>query len=106
MEQLAQVYELASIDQLRRESTQRLGDTLRSREASPEEHAVRQHRRDRVSRAVDDLPERDRLIVQMYYYKGLNLKEIALVLDVSESRVSQLLSRIRTRLGQVLADAV
>ena len=40
--------------------------------------------------AIDLLPERDKLVLSLYYNEGLTMKEIALVLDVNESRVSQL----------------
>ncbi len=36
------------------------------------------------------LPEKQRLVLSLYYYEDLNLKEIGSVLDVTESRVSQL----------------
>lgn len=36
------------------------------------------------------LPEKQRLVLSLYYYEDLNLKEIGQVLDVTESRVSQL----------------
>ncbi|NBT75911.1 MAG: FliA/WhiG family RNA polymerase sigma factor [Betaproteobacteria bacterium] len=54
-------------------------------------------------RAIEQLPERDQLVMTLYYQDELNLKEIGLVLDVSESRVSQILSanvkKIRKTLG-------
>jgi len=57
-----------------------------------------------VRAAVNDLPERDQLIIDLYYYRDLNFKEIAEVLCVTESRVSQLHSRIRRRMRERLAD--
>ena len=52
---------------------------------------------------IDRLPEREKLVLSLYYDEELNLKEIGLVLGVSESRVSQLHSqaamRLRSRLG-------
>ncbi|HEY8416189.1 MAG TPA: FliA/WhiG family RNA polymerase sigma factor [Thermaerobacter sp.] len=58
----------------------------------------------RLARALAELPERERLIVTLYYYEGLTVKEIAEVLGVSPSRVSQLhtraILRLRARLGE------
>jgi RNA polymerase sigma factor for flagellar operon FliA len=42
---------------------------------------------------VQNLPERDRVIIALYYYEGLTLAEIGMALGVSESRVSQLHTR-------------
>ncbi len=54
--------------------------------------------------AISNLPERERLVLSLYYDEELNLKEIGEVLGVSESRVSQLHSqcaaRLRARLGE------
>ncbi len=46
-----------------------------------------------VAEAIEDLPEKQRLVLSLYYYEDLNLKEIGRVLDVTESRVSQLHSQ-------------
>lgn len=43
-----------------------------------------------IAEAIRDLPEKQRLVLSLYYYEDLNLKEIGKVLDVTESRVSQL----------------
>ncbi len=45
-----------------------------------------------LTEAIDGLPERDRLVISLYYVDELNLREIGEVLGVSESRVSQILS--------------
>jgi len=47
---------------------------------------------------VDKLPERERLVVALYYFEGLTFKEIGRVLGVSESRVYQLHTQAMTRL--------
>jgi RNA polymerase sigma factor for flagellar operon FliA len=59
--------------------------------------------KDVVTKAIENLPERQRLVLSLYYYEDLNLKEIGQVLRVTESRVSQLhaqaLSRLRGQLN-------
>jgi len=47
---------------------------------------------------INDLPEKQRLVLSLYYYEDLNLKEIGRVLDVTESRVSQLHTQAILRL--------
>lgn len=55
-----------------------------------------------LAEAIDKLPEREKLVIALYYYEGLTLKEIGQVLSVTESRVSQLhtkaVLRMRARL--------
>ena len=66
-------------------------DTLRDPSAVDPEHVVDQNElRDRIADAVDRLPEREKLVIALYYYENLTLREIGEVLRVSESRVSQL----------------
>jgi RNA polymerase sigma factor for flagellar operon FliA len=54
--------------------------------------------------AIRNLPEREQLIVSLYYDEELNLKEIGCVLGVSESRISQLLSQAHLRMRTMLAE--
>lgn len=51
-----------------------------------------------ISEAIRELPEKQRLVLSLYYYEDLNLKEIGRVLDVTESRVSQLHTQAVLRL--------
>jgi hypothetical protein len=46
--------------------------------------------RDRLTNAINDLPERERLIMTLYYYEETTMKEIGLIVGVVESRVSQI----------------
>jgi RNA polymerase sigma factor for flagellar operon FliA len=58
--------------------------------------------KDRLQEAIQDLPERETLVIALYYFENLTLREIGEVLGVTESRVSQLHSkavlRLRSRL--------
>jgi len=55
-----------------------------------------------IAEAIQDLPEKQRLVLSLYYYEDLNLKEIGRVLDVTESRVSQLHTQAILRLKSKL----
>ncbi|GEP36379.1 RNA polymerase sigma factor [Nocardioides psychrotolerans] len=62
--------------------------------------------RELLMRAVRLLPERDQVIVALYFFEGLTLAEIGQVLDVTESRVSQLRSRATKALRVELAASL
>lgn len=59
-----------------------------------------------VAQAIEELPERQRLVLSLYYFEDLNLKEIGQVLRVTESRVSQLHAQAVTRLRAKLNSTV
>jgi RNA polymerase sigma factor for flagellar operon FliA len=46
--------------------------------------------RQRLTEAINNLPERERLVMTLYYYEETTMKEIGLILGVVESRVSQI----------------
>ncbi|WP_353192864.1 RNA polymerase sigma factor FliA [Pandoraea pnomenusa] len=54
--------------------------------------------------AIDRLPDREKLLMSLYYEQGLNLREIGAVLEVSESRVCQLHSQAISRLRATLRE--
>ncbi|KYZ77270.1 RNA polymerase subunit sigma [Anaerosporomusa subterranea] len=55
-----------------------------------------------LAEAIDALPEKERIIVSLYYYDGLTLKEISLVLKLTEARISQLHTKAILRLRGAL----
>ncbi|MEQ9510152.1 MAG: sigma-70 family RNA polymerase sigma factor, partial [Alloalcanivorax xenomutans] len=58
---------------------------------------------DRLIAAIEALPDREKLLIGLYYQEDLNLKEIGAVLGVTESRVCQLHSQAVSRLRGRLA---
>lgn len=57
-----------------------------------------------LANAIDELPERERLVISLYYYEELTLKEISSVMSISESRVSQLHTRAVKTLKKALME--
>jgi RNA polymerase sigma factor for flagellar operon FliA len=66
--------------------------------------------KDTLKDAIDDLPKKEGTVLSLYYYEELTLKEIGLVMDLSESRISQLHSqailRLRGSLRKLRHDAI
>src|SRR5437868_4143931 len=77
-------------------------DELRALDWVP--RSVRSRARD-IERAIARLPEREKLVVTLYYYEELTLREIGEVLGVTESRVSQLHTKAVLRLKARLAGS-
>lgn len=59
-----------------------------------------------LAKAIDNLPKREKMVVALYYYEGLTLKEIGEVLSVTESRISQLHTKAALRLKAHLKENV
>ena len=70
----------------------------------PDEQFVEVTKREALVTAIEALPEKEGLMLSLYYSEGLNLKEIGLVLGVSESRVSQIHGQAVARLKSKLSD--
>jgi FliA/WhiG family RNA polymerase sigma factor len=68
---------------------------------------LRSEMKDLLTRAIEDLPEKERQVLALYYYEELTMKEVGAVLGVGESRVSQIHSmavvRLRARLAELTA---
>lgn len=55
-----------------------------------------------MSQAIDSLNDKERTVISLYYYEGLKAKQIAGILEISESRVSQIHSKALTKLKYIL----
>lgn len=65
---------------------------------NPQSQLMARQMLDVLTEAIEGLPEKERLVITFYYYEELNLKEIGAVLELSESRISQLHSQAIVRL--------
>ena len=73
-------------------------------QSEPEQEVQSSGFQQALASAIESLPERERLMMGLYYNEELNLKEIGEVLSVSESRVSQIHSQTVIRLRSKLTD--
>jgi RNA polymerase sigma factor for flagellar operon FliA len=69
---------------------------------NPQEQMMAREMVDVMAEAIDALPEKERIVITLYYYEEMNLKEIGAVLSLTESRICQLHSqaviRLRTKM--------
>lgn len=80
-------------------------DTLKSSDkTNPEYLAEREDVKKKIVAALKELPEKEQQVLILYYYDDLTLKEIGKVLDVSESRISQLHTKAIQALRYSLAE--
>ncbi|MBY4675962.1 RNA polymerase sigma factor FliA [Marinobacterium arenosum] len=95
---------LFSYDELVASSDEGPGDYIANDDPGPERHVSRESFLRSLAGAIERLPEREKLVLALYYDEQLNLKEIGQVLGVSESRVSQIHSQAAMRLRSRLRD--
>ncbi len=75
----------------------------KNRFSQPEDVVAEKELKEKLIESLELLTEKERRVIELYYYEDLTLKEISLVLEVSESRVSQLhtkaLLKMRKKMG-------
>lgn len=78
-------------------------DTLPCTEDNPEQAIINDNLKDRIKQLLLTLPEREKILLSLYYIESLTFKEISDVLDLTEARVCQLhataIAKLKTRLG-------
>jgi len=99
-------YNLLSFEEVVRNVSQR--DSLFPKDfRSPEERMTERELREVLRDTLEKLSEKERLVITLYYFEELTLKEIGRVLEVSESRVSQIhskaLIKLKTKLQEYLS---
>lgn len=71
----------------------------------PEEALEEKEKLDILAQCIERLKDKDRLVLNLYYFEGLTLKEIGNILEVSESRICQLHSRAIRNLRVIMQKA-
>ena len=81
----------------------KMESSLSSQFATPEKEVEKQELKDTLIKTLEALTEKEKKVIVLYYYEELTLKEISNILEVSESRVSQLhtkaLQKMKVKLG-------
>jgi len=95
---------LFSFDKLTGPQDEGPGEGVASNEPDPSEEYEQKDFIKAIAREIQGLPEREKLVLSLYYDQELNLKEIGKVLGVSESRVSQIHSQAALRLRSRLKE--
>jgi RNA polymerase sigma factor for flagellar operon FliA len=85
------------------DSTELIDTIQDSKAATPLEQLEEKDSKKELERALARLPERERVILALYYHENLTMKEIGEAIDVSESRVCQLHSQAIMKLRNLLA---
>jgi len=85
------------------EAPTRMAEIKDEKAVDPLDEAEWNSRREALGRSIEKLPPREKLVVTLYYFEGLTVKEIAYVLKVSPSRVSQLHTKAVIRLRGALS---
>jgi RNA polymerase sigma factor for flagellar operon FliA len=81
-------------------------DLPTSDDSDPESLLAREQLMESLAESIENLPEREKTIVALYYVEEMNLREIGAVLEISESRVSQVLSATVQVLRKQLASGL
>jgi RNA polymerase sigma factor for flagellar operon FliA len=96
-----------SVEELAQDGDHYLDEAV-DQEESLAEGLTRESFQQAMAKAIMSLPERERLVISLYYDEELNLREIGEILNVSESRVSQICTqavlRLRSRLSEWTCD--
>jgi RNA polymerase sigma factor for flagellar operon FliA len=72
--------------------------------SNPELQFYKSRFREQLKNAIAGLPERERIVISLYYESEMNLREIGSIIGVTESRVSQLLNQAHARLSARLSE--
>lgn len=94
---------IASIDEFVEQGIEvKAFDSSRNAQNEPDRVYEQEEVKELLATSLEKLTEKERMVVVLYYYEELTLKEISKVLEVSESRVSQLHTKALQKMKQVL----
>lgn len=96
------VYNLISLDDYLDKNHEFVNNVADNTDDIPEKSVIKQESKNILAKLISNLTEKQQLVITLYYYEELTLKEISKVMKVSESRVSQ----IHSRAIQILKDKI
>ncbi|MDR2883979.1 MAG: FliA/WhiG family RNA polymerase sigma factor [Deferribacteraceae bacterium] len=111
-DELYRIYDLQgsdrviSLDESSDEDGVGLIEFIQSNRLSPEEEVMQNSVTEILAEEIDKLKEKERLVISLYYYEELTMKEIGEVLDLTESRVSQLHASAVQKMKRKLKDVL
>jgi RNA polymerase sigma factor FliA len=85
-------------------SDQTIADTIADQDLTPEERLEKKHEAAKIRRAIARLPDREQMIARLRYFENLQFKEIGEILGVTEARISQLHSRLKKHLAEIILE--
>lgn len=95
---------LISLDEYVEQNYESNLNTSQVNNDEPEHVYEKQELKENLMAAIDKLSDKEKMVISLYYFEDLTLKEISNIMNISESRVSQLhtkaVSRLRTKLGR------
>lgn len=101
------VSNLVSMTEFEENGTEPAMDTTyNSHFTQPEEVVEKEELKETLVEALDALTEKERRVIELYYYEEMTLKEISKILEVSESRVSQLHTKSLTKMKKIMGPYI
>ena len=92
--QKSQGVRLISLDEIKSINTSPILDSLISNQSSALDEVNKKELKSVITRALSDLSEKEQMIMNLYYYEELTLKEIASIMELTESRISQIHTKV------------
>ena len=97
------VTNIVSLDEFEEAGPEPVVDAVHnSHYAQPEDIVTQEELKTMLVKSLDNLTEKERRVIELYYYEDLTLKEISNILEVSESRVSQLHTKGLIKMRKVM----
>jgi len=85
-------------------------EPVSNQQINPSHNVETEEIKNTLAKSIEKLPEKEKLVVTLYYYEGLTLKEISLILKLSEARISQLhtkaVFRLRGSLSRIKSSLI
>ncbi len=102
-----QITSLSSLDEyLEMGNDYRSLDVKNGTSSEPEAEFERQELKEKLSKSFEALKDNEKKVISLYYYEDMTIKEISKVLELSESRISQIHTKALSRMKQYLGDDI